>query len=165
MRKQKAIARKAMARALTRGVRTMRTEASREVAKQAGIKVRDVKKATTVSRATTTNLQAELSARGRPLNLKNFNARAVGRGPSRGVSAKAWGRRRRYVGMWLGNDGRTAFIRSRRKGRVRGAYGPGVAKSVLELVQSPRFRSRLSSRLTTEFRSSYDFQLKKAGLR
>jgi hypothetical protein len=153
--------RNATRKALNRSAGTIRTRAGREVAKDMGLKVRDVRESTDVRRARRTELKTTITARGRPLNLIRFRAREA-KGKVRGVRAKAWGVARFYPGMWIGNGGRTVFVRTNRGSRkVRGGFGPGVANTFLERVRSPEFRALYAERFRLELDRAYAFELKK----
>lgn len=149
-------AKAALRRGLNRSTRTVRTRAGREVAQRMGLKVRDVRESTDVRLARGNQLETRIEARGRPLNLIRFGARQT----KRGVRAKPWNQSRLFPGLWIGNDGRTVFVRSRKQGRaVRSAFGPGLGNEMTELVRSRRFRELYAERFLLEFREAYRFQL------
>lgn len=159
--RQGRIAKRALARAVNRATTGARAEAAREVARETGLKVRDVRQASTLKRARAADIEARVEVRGKPLNLIRFRARQV----KGGVRAKAYGRSRLYRGMWIGNNGRTVFVRTRRGGRkVRGAFGPGIAKTFLMRVRTRTFRKEYGERVNREFRTSYAYLLDRAGV-
>jgi hypothetical protein len=117
---------KAVQRALNRTGQQVQSSATRQVAKDMGIKQKDAKPAIKRSRATKLIQKVEITARGRPLNLMRFGARQT----KKGVSARPWGKRRIFKGAWIGNDNRTVFKRvGKSRQPIRGMYGPGIAKS------------------------------------
>ncbi len=159
---QARVAKKALLKGMNRSSATIRTRAGREVAKEMGVKVRDVREATDLKRARRSDLTATITARGRPFNLIRFRARQSKRGAP-GVRAKPWGQARFFPGMWIGNNGRTVFVRTKRQGRnVRSAYGPGVANTFTKKVRTRAFRKLFADRFKIEFGRAYEFELSKA---
>lgn len=178
-KKHAAITRRALNRATNRTAASMRSKIAREVSKEMGLRAKDVRAATSLERGRVSRPGATIEARGRPLNLVRFRARQT----KRGVRARPWGKPRVYSGTWIGNNGRTVFIRtSRKRARSRAAgvrgssitkhnqairpvWGPGVARSVAESTRTAQFRKAVKDRFDREFRESYAFQVERAGLK
>ena len=102
------------------------TMAARLVSKEAGLKARITKKQFTVRKSRPATLTAHVVASGSPIQLIEFGARQT----KRGVSAKAWGKRKTYPGTFIAtmaSGKRGVFVR---KGAarlpIRPLYGPGV---------------------------------------
>jgi len=84
-------------RALNRTATTVRASASRDIAREMGLPVSPVKKKIVIRRARKNRLYAVVRASGRPISLIQFAARQV----RKGVSAKAWGKRKLYKGAFI----------------------------------------------------------------
>lgn len=127
----------AAAAALNRTLKNVQRFALKQAAKDMGVTTTRLSKGRSVGsgsvgavygdKASRAKLQATLTGLGRPFNLIRFG----GRQTKKGVSHKAWGRRQVAKGAFIGNSGRTAFIR-RRNGKIRGAWGPGLAKTIAD---------------------------------
>ena len=112
------IAKKATASALNKVVAQAKTAMSREIRAEFVLSAKDVNESLRIKRARASvgryNLEAELSSISRPgkrgLNLIHFKARET----SKGVSFKVRknGPRKTIPGAFIGNDGRTVFVRT-----------------------------------------------------
>jgi hypothetical protein len=124
---------RAMARALNRTAKTIRTQNARSVAEHMGSKVSGVKRRYEIRPASSHRPVAKISVTGDALNLAEFKARQV----SRGVSAQPWGRRRIFPTAFLTriHGNRLVMVRRKRGGSrvgrlpIRPVLGPGIAKS------------------------------------
>lgn len=131
---------------------TVRKESVKEISRASGLKAKDVRARVDLIRSNFTRLEAIVKASGKHSNIARFNARQT----RRGVSAAPWRKRRVFPGAFLGNQGRTAFIRTG-KGRlpVKSLAGPSIprefardtAKKVLLDVGARRFREILPREL------------------
>ena len=117
-----------LTQALNRTATQVQSGAVKSVAKETGLKQKDVKAAFKRTKANFRRLTATVAASGRHLNLARFAARQT----RRGVTAKAWGKRKLYRGTFIGNTGRTVFVRSKRKGGIRGVWGPSIPRTMLQ---------------------------------
>lgn len=150
---------RAVARAINRSLTGLRAQASREVAKGMGLRVRDVKKRMVITqKARARRRVGRLRGRGRPLNLMKFAGRKV----RRGVSAKPWGKRRIFKDGIISRG--NAYIRSSDPGRaVRPMWGPGVARQFSDYVEDRRNIRALRRRLRKEVAAAYKFLARTRG--
>jgi hypothetical protein len=144
----------AVARALNRTVRTVRTHASRDVAKDMGIAKGDVMKAMTLKDATRFTLKALVSVFGRRMPLSRFRARQT----RRGVTYRLPGGRDLLPGGFIAtmrSDHEGVFLR-RRKARlpIDEKFGPSVpyvfAKAKITDALKRLARSTFSKNLERE---------------
>lgn len=94
--------------ALNRVATSARKTAIDTIRKETNIKASAVRKYVTTSKSNKTSLTATIRASKYAPNLINFGAREV----KKGVSANAWGKRKIYRGAFIGNRGRTVFVRT-----------------------------------------------------
>ena len=148
--------------ALNRVAASVRSAAVKAIAAETGIKQKDVRAATTLRKAGRGRvLRAEIDARGRPLNLIRFGARQL----KKSVSAKPWRRRRVYKRrVWVGNQGRTVFIREP-GGKIRGMYGPSIAREMIRDQVGKAIHARFAERWPIEFERALNLQLRKLGFK
>ena len=93
--------------ALNRVATSARKTAVDTIRKETNIKAGAVRKYVSVSKSNKSTLTAEIRASKYAPNLINFGARQT----KKGVSANAWAKRKIYRGAFIGNKGRTVFIR------------------------------------------------------
>lgn len=166
---EKSVFPRAAARALNNTARSVRTQTVKDVSAAMGFKQASVRRRiVTTKRATPKDLIAVIEAKGKPLNLINFEARELKRG---GVSHKAWGRRQQNKALFIRKMPNGKFIVVKRheradkkisKGPNKGApalqavWGPGIAKEAAAeaLARSRRVMvgTRLPMELTRELR-------------
>ena len=94
-------------RALNRAVATTKTNVSRAVSKDMGLKVGTVKKAMIVTKAKLNQLSASIAASLKRVPLIDFGAKGPepSRGRGRGVTAKTGGARKRYPHAFITSVG------------------------------------------------------------
>lgn len=133
----------ATARVLNRTAITVRNESAKDVVKDGGFKIGDVKKKIKIFRAKANKLFVEIVAIGRPIGLIHFDARQR----KKGVSAKAWGQRKIYRGTFIAKTktrsrgeeefrttGRQVFTRKNNVNSlpVKKLHGPGIANTIAQ---------------------------------
>ena len=135
--------------ALNRAISSARTVATREISKRTGIKPQSaVRDRLHLRKAKPTFLIAEIAAERYTPNLIRFNARQT----KGGVSANAWGKRKRYKHTFIGNDGRTVFKRvGKARLPLKAVYGPRLAKSFVEREVTKAMDAVAATRFHTEF--------------
>lgn len=131
----------ATARVLNRTAITVRNESAKDVVKDGGFKIGDVKKKIKIFRAKANKLFVEIVAIGRPIGLIHFAARQR----KKGVSAKAWGQRKIYRGTFIAKTktrsrgeeefrttGTQVFTRKPGASRlpIKKLHGPGIADTI-----------------------------------
>lgn len=114
----------AVSMAINRTIERARTDVTRALVKQTGLRFGAVRKATSLLRSSPATLTAEIRARGGYTSLKEFGARQT----KKGVSAAPWGRRqvfdhtfivRRYGGHVYKREGAARFP-------IQKLYGPAI---------------------------------------
>lgn len=114
---------KIMAQALTQTARNVRTQTARTIAKESGLKVGAVRNALAVTKATWQRARSRVTAAGRAINLAAFGARET----RRGISARAYGKRRIYRGAFFAYDRSGVYIRrTAARYPLRPLFGPSV---------------------------------------
>ena len=109
-----------MPRALNRAATKVRSEAVKRVARDMGLKQKDARRSFQIVRATRAKPEAVIIITGKPIGLIKFGARQT----RRGVTAKAWGKRKLYKGAFIaptsGSGGVQAFkLVGGRRGKPR----------------------------------------------
>jgi hypothetical protein len=160
----RAAVKKAAARALTRTADQVRSAAVKEIARETGLKQKDVRVALSRVRATVGKLLAAVVAVGRAVNLIRFTrqtreqARRAG-----GVVANAWGRRRLYRGTFIGNQGRTVF---RRVGESRlpitVVHGPSIPREMARENVAKQLARVIRTRWPINFEADMRFYLSRS---
>ena len=161
---------KAGARTLNRAATSSRSVAVREVAREMGLVQKRVRDQTKITKATPNKLFAVVSAKGGPIALIHFAAREV----KRGVTARAWGKRKLYPGTFIGRTktrkaggpltatgGKQVFRRvSKSRLPIRKLWGPSVPKTMALDVIARAWESKASEtirkRLPRELRREVD---------
>lgn len=114
----------AVSMAINRTIERARTDVTRALVKQTGLRFGVIRQATSLLRASPATLTAEIRARGGYTSLKEFGARQT----KKGVSAAPWGRRqvfdhsfivKRYGGHVYKREGAKRFP-------IRKLYGPAI---------------------------------------
>ena len=135
---QRDIASKAMASALNKTVAQAKTAMSREIRAEFTIPASKVNEALRINRARATGGQFNLespSKRGRSLNLINFAPRQTARGVT--VKIKKGGPRKLLRGAFIGNDGRTVFVRTGgAKRRMSKGFNTGKMREPIKALQT-----------------------------
>jgi hypothetical protein len=156
---------KAAARALTRTADQVRSAAVKEIARETGIKQKDVRVALKRVRAKPTNLISAVIAIGRAVNLIRFTrqtrrqARKAG-----GVVANAWGVRRLYRGAFIGNAGRTVFTRAPGASRlpIRAKHGPSIPREMAREKVAKHLERVIRTRWPINFEADMRFYLSRS---
>lgn len=147
---------KAASRALNRTATSVRTQASRSVAKAMGLTIAPVRKKFFIEKAKPSRLTAIVSAVGRPISLIHFAARQV----RKGVTAKAWGKRKLYRGAFIAkaktrSAGEEEFRPTAdqvfvREGKMRlpikKLWGPGIPQTLAE----PEIQTEIEKQVLTQ---------------
>jgi hypothetical protein len=156
---------KALARALNRTAKTVRTRNARSVAAHMGSKISGVKRRYEIRPASPARTEATIKVTGDALNLAEYKARQV----SRGVSAAPWGRRRIFPTAFLTRIHGNRLVMVRRKrgtervGRlpIRPVLGPGIAKSAARDEMAEERQEIVDERLPVELKSAMEFYLRR----
>lgn len=126
----------AVARALNRTAEVARTDVTRALVVQTGLRFGVVRGAISIWRASAGSLQAEVKAKGGYTSLKEFSARRT----KKGISAAPWGRRQVFDGTFIIRKfgGHVYKREGARRFPIRKLYGPAIP---VEMVKG---KSRLA---------------------
>ena len=140
----------AAARAINRAMTTVRSVATKEIARHTGITPqRAIRDRLHIRKATPNYLIGEIGAERYTPNLARFAARQT----KRGVSATAWRKRKVYPRTFLGNQGRTVFKRvGKRRLPIRPVWGPKMHAAFVEREVRRAMDAVARERFRTEFR-------------
>lgn len=171
---------RAAARAINSTATTVRAESIRAIARQIGVKQRDVRQKTRIDRARPNQLTAVITFFGRGFNLIRFGARQR----IRGVSAAPNRRRRVFPQTFIADLGTGKFVGVRRRkgaglrheraegykkadrvGRtpVVGVVGPGVAATAAEPEMARMRREAVARALPGRLERELRFYMARLG--
>lgn len=150
---QKDIAGKALVSAVNKTIAQAKTAMSREIRSEFNLPASKVNDALRIVRANYRAgmflVQATLESpakRGRSLNLANFDARQTAKGVT--FKVKKGGGRKLIPGAFIGNDGRTVFIRV---GKPRLPIKPLQTIDVAQMFNTKRINSRVVETMKAKF--------------
>lgn len=143
---------KIMTQALNRTAANVRTQTSRTIAKESGLKVGAVRAAITVGKAHWQNLKARVVSIGRAKNLASFGARET----RRGISARAYGKRRVYRGTFFAFARQVVFVRETAKRLpIRPVFGPSVPGVWRQAETQETIRKTIDTRWPINFGQAF----------
>ena len=172
----------ATATALNRVANTVKSRASKDISVRTGLKVSSVRRRVVITkRASKSDPRAVIEITGRPLNLVEFaSGKRTPRSPRGGITARAWGRRRKYPGVFLARmpNGQVIAVkrsapgktRSKliRKGRwagksphIESVWGPGIVKEAVHPVLVAARDRAFRERFPIELKSQLAFRISK----
>lgn len=108
--------------ALNKSGRKVKTIITRDLSKEMGLKQKDIKDEIKVRKSNFRTLSVLITATGRRLNLIRYKAKQL----KKALTAKPWGKVRKWKTGFIGNKGRTAFLRLPNK-KIKALSGPGIA--------------------------------------
>jgi len=108
--------------ALNKAGRKVKTLITRDLSKEMGLKQKDIKNEIKLRKSNFRTLSVFISATGRRLNIIRYKAKQL----KRYLTAKPWGKVRKWRTGFIGNKGRTAFLRLPNK-KIKALSGPGIA--------------------------------------
>ena len=138
---------------LDRTATQTQTTAIKTIAKETGIKQKDVRKSFKVFKSKTTALVAVIRVRGNAPNLIRFGAKQV----KKGVSAAPWRKKRVFRGAFIGNLGRTVFVRKNlgdSRSKIKALWGPAVPNELIRSHVKRAWRKTIRDRLPINFAQS-----------
>ena len=153
---------KSKRRAAKRTAITGRTLATRQIAKEAGLKV-------SVVRRSVRSQGSQIIGEGGIINLGAFAARRR----RRGISARPYGRRRLFRGAFFigagvfrrepdGQNPNRPGKLTKHSQRVRPLGGPGIANTFRTIVESPTWQTAVADRYQQVLKQEFNFRTKKA---
>lgn len=161
--RQRAV-RQAAARALNRTAQQVQSAAIKAIAKETGLKQKDVRPALRRVNAKASDLLALVIATGTALNLIRFTrqTRAQARRAG-GVIANAWGRRKLYRGTFIGNLGRTVFVReTAARLPIHAVSGPSIPGEFARAAVAKQMQSVAHERWPINLDSDLRYYLERA---
>ena len=108
--------------ALNKSGRKVKTLITRNLSKEMGLKQKDIKNEIKVRKSNFRTLSVLITATGRRLNIIRYKAKQL----KKALTAKPWGKARKWRTGFIGNKGRTAFIRLQNN-KIKALSGPGIA--------------------------------------
>lgn len=148
----------AAARALNRTAQQASTAAVRTLAKETGLKQKDVREKVARIRAARNKLEAVIIATGRAFNLIRFKAKQT----KKGVKASAWGRRKLYKGTFIANKGRTVFKRvGKNRKDIKPVHGPRIPREFVQQTNMKAMKDVASKRWPINFSADLKYYLSK----
>lgn len=152
---------KAVSSALNKTARTVMKEVRRDVAKDTGLKQKEVAERMTLVKSSKFTQSVTIRMEGRWFNLIRFNARQT----KKGVKAKAWGKPKLYRGAFIGkgrNNNRLVFARtSKKRLPIKALVGPSPAVEFNKRIQGDEFRRRVIGRFEKVFNQELNYRLGK----
>ena len=153
---------KALVTSLNKMGKEVMTQAKRELKDATGLKAGTVAKKMTKDKARRNDETYTIRIKSRYLNLIEFNARQT----KKGVSAKAWGKRKNYRGAFIGrgqNSGKElVFKKVRDSKRIKAVYGASLPREFVRQDMEKIFNKKIKTRFPILFKRALDFHLMKA---
>mgnify|MGYP001170253689 CR=1 FL=1 len=153
---------KAMVTALNKVGAEVVTQAKRELKDATGLKAGTVAKKMTKDKARRNDETYTIRIKSRYLYLIEFNARQT----KKGVSAKAWGKRKNYRGAFIGrgqNSGKElVFKKVRDSKRIKAVYGASLPREFVRQDMEKIFNKKIKTRFPTLFKNAMEYQMLKA---
>ena len=153
---------KAMVTALNKVGAEVVTQAKRELKDATGLKAGTVAKKMTKDKARRGDETYSIRIKSRYLNLIEFNAKQT----KRGVSAKAWGKRKNYRGTFIGsgrNSGKQlVFKKVKDSKRIKAVHGASLPREFVREDMEKIFNKKIKTRFPILFKRALEFQLMKA---
>ena len=154
---------KAMVTALNKVGAEVVTQAKRELKDATGLKAGVVTKKIKKDKARRGDEEYSIFIKSRYLNVIEFGARQT----KRGVSAKAWGKRKIYRGAFIGsgrNSGKQlVFGKSKRKkNKLKALHGASLPREFERQDMAKIFNKKIKTRFPILFKRALDFYLMKA---
>ena len=149
--------------ALNKTASQVSTVAKRDIAKTVGLPQKTIAPSFKVFKSSIQSLRATVEASGKALNLIRFKAKQT----RRGVTAKAWGKRKLYPGTFIANQGRTVFKRSSVGGHrvkrlpIEPVHGPSVPREFIRARVQRAMQQVVSTKFPKIFRDQIKYKLSK----
>lgn len=156
---QKKVIPQAVSTSINKTARTVFKEIKRDVAKDTGLKQKEVAERMGLVKANKYTQTAYIKMSGRYFNLIRFKARQT----KKGVKAKAWGKSKLYRGAFIANKGRTVFARKGKKRLpIKALVGPNPAIELRERMKKPAFNKNVIARFNKVFNQELNYRLQRA---
>lgn len=155
---QKRILPQAVSTSLNKTGRTLFKEIKRDIARDTGLKQKEIAERLVLSKSNKTTLSASIRMRGRWFNLIRFKAKQFGKG----VKASAWGQRKLYRGAFIAtaNKGRAVFARiGKSRLPIRALVGPNPVVELNKRTEKQEFWTRGAERFAQVFSQELNYRL------
>jgi len=154
---------KAMVTALNKVGAEVVTQAKRELKDATGLKAGVVAKKIKKDQARRGDEEYSIFIKSRYLNVIEFGARQT----KRGVSAKAWGKRKIYRGAFIGggrNSGKRLVFKKLKDNpkRIEALHGPSLPREFHRQDMESIFKKKIKNRFPILFKRAVEFQMLKA---
>ena len=153
---------KAMVTALNKVGAEVVTQAKRALKDATGLKAGVVAKKIKKDKARRGDEEYSIFIKSRYLNVIEFNARQT----KKGVSAKAWGKRKNYRGAFIGrgqNSGKElVFKKVRDPKRIKAVHGASLPREFVRQDMEKIFNKKIKTRFPILFKRAIEFQMLKA---
>ena len=154
---------KAMVTALNKVGAEVVTQAKRELKDATGLKAGTVGKKIAKDKARRGDEEYTIRIKSRYLNLIEFGARQT----KKGVSAKAWGKRKLYKHAFIGsgrNSGKQLVFGKTRGNpkKLKALHGPSLPREFHREDMAKIFNKKIKTRFPILFKRALDFHLMKA---
>ena len=154
---------KAMVTALNKVGAEVVTQAKRELKEATGLKAGVVAKKIKKDKARRGDEEYSIFIKSRYLNVIEFGARQT----KRGVSAKAWGKRKIYRGAFIGggrNSGKRLVFKKLKDNpkRIEALHGPSLPREFHRQDMEKIFKKKIKTRFPILFKRAVEFQMLKA---
>ena len=160
---QKKYVKKALVTALNKVGAEVVTQAKRELKDATGLKAGVVGKKIAKDKARRGDEEYTIRIKSRYLNLIEFGARQT----KKGVSAKAWGKRKLYKHAFIGsgrNSGKQLVFGKTRGNpkKLKALHGPSLPREFHRQDMESLFNKKIKTRFPILFKRALDFHLMKA---
>ena len=136
--------------------RTLFKEIKRDIAKDTGLKQKEVAERMSLEKSNRSTLFISIRMRGRWFNLIRFKAKQF----KKGVKARAWGESKLYRGAFIANKGRTVFARiSKARLPIKALVGPNPVVELEKRIDDAKFNRRISERFAEVFPRELAYRL------
>jgi len=154
---------KAMVTALNKVGAEVVTQAKRELKDATGLKAGVVAKKIKKDKARRGDEEYSIFIKSRYLNVIEFGARQT----KRGVSAKAWGKRKIYRGAFIGggrNSGKRLVFKKLKDNpkRIEALHGASLPREFHRQDMESIFKKKIKTRFPILFKRAVEFQMLKA---
>ena len=154
---------KALVTALNKVGAEVVTQAKRELKDATGLKAGTVGKKIAKDKARRGDEEYTIRIKSRYLNLIEFGARQT----KKGVSAKAWGKRKLYKHAFIGSgrNSRKQLVFGKTRGnpkKLKALHGPSLPREFHRQDMESLFNKKIKTRFPILFKRALDFHLMKA---
>ena len=155
---------KVIVSALNKTVGNVKVAVAKDITASTGIAAAKVKPHLIVTKASITKHTASITSAKRTFNLIRFASPIAIRNYRKdgGLKAKAWDKKARvFPGTFVGNKGRTAFIRTGEGRGIRPAHGPSIPRAMVSDKVAKHTRIVIAKRWDINFAHAFKRKFEK----